>query len=497
MKRGKIDSLKQLLTLTSDLDELYQINNKIFKEYSTFRYDSAMYYVSINKSIADKLNIQKYKDKITLQSATLLATSGMVKESIDILNNIKRSEIDSCLLLEYYMTSEWVYYTARNYANDEVFAPHYNRIERLYLDSIHEASPDGSVIKDYHKGYILMRDDKTEEARIILKDVLAKLSPDDRQYAITANNLATISKKLQDYDMYEEYLIKASASDLRCALKENVASQNLAIYLYKNKPKDIERAYNYIQSAMEDAQFYNSRFRAVQISKNLPVIVSTYHSKNESKNKTLKILLIIISVLAVLMVMSLFNIYRQMTLLRKSRKKQYNLNAQLKDLNNKLSEANTTKEQYVGLFMDLCSSYIDKLGQYMSIVKRKIVAKQIDDLYKLSNSPKTIQNELDEFLHAFDKAFLSLYPTFIQDFNKLLSNEGQIILKNGEQMNTELRIFALIRLGISDSSQIANFLHYSPQTIYNYRTKVRNYTIVDRNDFERHIAQIGAFPIKK
>ena len=186
-----------------------------------------------------------------------------------------------------------------------------------------------------------------------------------------------------------------------------------------------------------------------------------------------------------------------MNLLRKSRKKLFALNAELKNLNNQLSEANKTKEEYVGLFMDLCSSYIDKLGQYMEIVKRKIIVKQIDDLYKLSNSPKTIQKELEEFLLNFDNAFLNLYPTFVEDFNKLLSDEGKIILKKDEKMNTELRIFALIRLGISDSSKIAAFLHYSPQTIYNYRTRVKNYANIDRNDFEKNIKGIGSFENKE
>ena len=497
IKESRIDSLKKLSAQSTDMESLYLLNNQIIEEYSTYRYDSAMHYITKNKAIVDKLNIQHYRDEITLQTSTLLATSGMIKESIDMLNSITRTEMDTSLLLKYYMTSEWVYYTARNYANDEIYAPHYKQLEMAYLDSVYEASPIGSVINEYHRGYIMLRQGETEGAKIILTNLLNSLPVNDRQYAITASNLSTISRIEQDYDMYEEYLIKAATSDIMCALKENVALQNLAFYLYKNKPQDLERAYNYIQSAMEDAQFYNSRFRTVQISKNLPIIVSAYHQRSESENETLKTFLIVISILTALMLLLLFSIYRQITLLRRSRKKQYNLNIQLRELNAKLSETNKTKEEYVGLFMDLCSSYIDKLGQYMDIVKRKIIAKQTDDLYKLSNSPSTIKNELDSFLNAFDKAFLNLYPTFIQDFNNLLVEDKRIVPKEGEQMNTELRIFALIRLGISDSSKIAAFLHYSPQTIYNYRAKVKNFSIVDREEFEKRITEIGAFAEKK
>lgn len=497
MKEARIDSLKKLLYSSDDTEKQYKLNNKISAEYSTYRYDSAIYYVSKSRLIADELNIQKYKDETTLYTITLLATTGMIKESIDMLNSIERAQLDSSLFLNYYLAGEWVYYAARNFANDNIFAPQYKKTERAYLDSIYETLYPNTIMKEYHKGYILLRDGNLDEAQTILSSVLNKLTNDNRQYAITANNLATINLQQGNLDRYEEYLIKAVISDQICALKENVAMQNLAIYLFKHKPDDLERAYKYIQCAMEDAQFYNSRFRMVQVSRNLPIIVSAYNSKNESKNRILKLSLVTISLLFALMVILIFNIYRQMNLLRKSRKKLFALNAELKNLNNQLSEANKTKEEYVGLFMDLCSSYIDKLGQYMEIVKRKIIVKQIDDLYKLSNSPKTIQKELEEFLLNFDNAFLNLYPTFVEDFNKLLSDEGKIILKKDEKMNTELRIFALIRLGISDSSKIAAFLHYSPQTIYNYRTRVKNYANVDRNDFEKNIKGIGSFENKE
>jgi len=493
IKENRIDSLKQLVSIVSGSDRLYQINKEIFEEYSTYRYDSAMYYVCHNKDIAHALNITKYKDEITLQTVTLLATTGMIKESFDLLNHISRPKIDTSLLLYYHKTVQWAYYAAKNYAEDDKFAPHYSLVERLYLDSIYQVSPQNSQTKKYYEGYTMLRDGELEEAEKILSDILETLPVDTREYAITANNLATISELNQEWDMFEKYLIKASISDQVCCLKENVAMQRLAIYLFQNKPEDLDRAYIYIQCAMEDAQFFNSRFRTIQIAKNLPVIVSAYNYKNESKNRTLKILLNTVSILSFLMIILIFSIYRQINLLKKKRKELSWLNTQLQDLNNELTEANKTREEYVGLFMDLCSSYIEKLGQYMETVKRKIIAKQIDELLKLSNSPKTIQKELDNFLINFDNAFLNLYPTFVDDFNKLLSEEGKIYPKKKEKMNTELRIFALIRLGISDSSKIAAFLRYSPQTIYNYRTKVKNFAIVDRNVFEKYILQIGSF----
>lgn len=177
---------------------------------------------------------------------------------------------------------------------------------------------------------------------------------------------------------------------------------------------------------------------------------------------------------------------------KKSRRQLSLLNKQLSFLNNSLQDANHTREEYVGLFMDLCSSYIEKLDRYREMVKRKITTGQVEHLYKMTSSRRAIEVEFDEFLYNFDSAFLSLYPGFVEEFNLLLLEDHRISVKKGKFLNTELRIFALIRLGISDSSKIAAFLRYSPQTIYNYRTRVKNVAKGDRSTFEQHIMEIGA-----
>lgn len=168
------------------------------------------------------------------------------------------------------------------------------------------------------------------------------------------------------------------------------------------------------------------------------------------------------------------------------------MNTELNELNHKLSDSNHTKEEYVGLFVDLSSSYIDKLDKYRETVKRKFVANQMDDLYRMVNSTLAIEMELDDFFESFDSAFLKLFPTFIEDFNNLLLPDEKIIPKKNNKLNRDLRIFALIRLGINDSSRIASFLRYSPQTVYNNRTKVKN-KAKDRDNFEKNILMIGDY----
>lgn len=499
IKENRIDSLYKLITPRSSLREQYRINNKIYEEYSTYRYDSAMHYILKNKRIAETLNIQKYKDEIKLHTAMLLSTTGLFKEAIEILESINRNTLDECLLLSYYMTNEWAYLRIKNYVDDEVYSPIYEQKEMMYVDSVFHLLEKGSVDYDYYRGYIPLKQGKMDESEEILLELLPRLSIDSRLYAIVTSNLATINKSQGDINNYEVYLIKSAISDQVCALKENRSMQELAMYLFQEHPKELDRANKYIQCAMDDAQFFNNRVRTIQIARKLPVIVSAFQDMNKAENRNLRIALAIISFMSVGLILAVIYIYKQIKLVKESRLKlrklnnQLNsLNTELTDSNNKLSEANKMREEYVGLFIDLCSSYINKIAQYRDTVKRKILAKQIDDLYKISSSSEILQAELTEFFDNFDTAFLNLYPTFITEFNALLTDEGKITLKKTEKLNPELRVFALIRLGITDSSKIANFLRFSPQTVYNYRAKVKKFSVVDRNEFEKHVMEIGS-----
>lgn len=498
IKESRIDSLCKLITPQSSLKEQYRINNQIYQEYSTYRHDSAMCYIMRNEKIAETLNIQKYRDEVKLHTALLLSTTGLFKEAIEIIQSIDRNTLDESLLLDYYVTNEWTYLRIKNYTDDNVYSPVYEQKERLYIDSVFHRLEKNSTDYDYYRGYILLQKGQMEESKKILLELLPKLDINSRLYAIVTSNIATICKTQGDLDDYEIFLIKSAISDQKCALKENRSMQELAMYLFQEHPDELERANKYIQYAMEDAQFFNNRVRTVQIARKLPVIVSAFQDKSKTENRNLRVALGTISFLAIGLVLALFYIYKQIKLVKESRLKlrrlnnQLNgLNAELIDSNNKLSEANKMREEYVGMFIDLCSSYINKNAQYRDTVKRKILAKQIDELYKISSSSELLQSELAEFFDNFDTAFLNLYPTFIADFNALLTDEGKIRLKSTEKLNPELRVFALIRLGITDSSKIASFLRFSPQTVYNYRAKVKKFSAVDRNDFEKRVMEIG------
>jgi len=494
IKEKRIDSLRILLTPQLSAEERYFINNQIYNEYNTYRCDSAMRYVFYNKKLAEELNIQKYKDEATINMSMLLSTTGLYLESIDNLKKIDRQNLDSSLVYHYYSIAEWTYCTAGEYSNDSLYTPRYHALEGVYRDSIFSILPPGTIDYDYYKGKKMMHEGQYVEALDIFTRLYQKLPVNTRLYAIITFSIAEIYHKFGNEDMYEKFLILASISDQVCPLKENLAMQELSLYLFQNKPDDLERAYTYIQCSMEDARFYNNRLRMVQVSEKMPIIVKSYQEKSRKENARVTFALVAITILSFITIGLLLYVYKQMILVKKSRQQLHNLNKELNDLNRKINESNQTKEEYVGLFIDLCSSYIDKLDRYRENVKRKLIANQHDDLFKMVNSTKAIEMELDDFFESFDSAFLKLFPTFIEDFNNLLLT-GESIKPKRKGLNRELRIFALIRLGITDSSRIALFLRYSPQTIYNNRTKVKN-KAKNRSDFEKDILNIGNYMIE-
>jgi len=240
-------------------------------------------------------------------------------------------------------------------------------------------------------------------------------------------------------------------------------------------------------------------------------IINTVYQEREAQRKSeLQIYLLCISLLSLFLLVAIIYVYKQMKKVSRIRTELYETsqklaelnkditetNSQLQESNLQLSESNLVKEEYIAHFFNLCSTYINKLENYRIILNKKATAKQFDEIYKILKSTTLVDNELEELYKNFDIIFLNLYPTFVKDFNALLIPEEQIVLKQNELLNTELRIFALIRLGITDSVKIAAFLRYSLSTIYNYRTRARNKAAVSRNDFEEMVMKIGSMALK-
>ena len=331
---------------------------------------------------------------------------------------------------------------------------------------------------------------------------LTKIEPYTPQYAMATYHRSLICKYSDDSLGEKQNLCLSAISDIRSAIKDHASLWMLAQLLYEDG--DMERAYQYMRFSWNATKFYNARLRSWQSADVLSLIDKTYQAMIEKQNDRLQQNLLLITALLVLLIVALGYIYRQMKKLADARNhlqvanKQLNgLNEELRQMNSclsstniELSESNQIKEEYIARFIKLCSTYINRLDAYRRMVNKKVSAGQIAELLKITRSQDALDEELEELYANFDTAFLHLFPNFVGKFNDLLQENEQILPKKGELLNTELRIFALIRLGIEDSSQIAEFLRYSVNTIYNYRAKVRNKARGSREDFDDLVRKI-------
>jgi hypothetical protein len=493
-KENKLESLKNLANESSDPIIKYEIYNKIIAGYLWYRSDSAYAYIEKNMKIVEVLNNSKMSDQLTLTYSTMLSTSGLLNESSQILKKINRQSLDKSLLRDYYYAQERFYYVSSEINHDNNYTPLYKKQGESYQDSVRSTYPENSIEYNKYTATLLINDGENIKARDILEKTIPRLKKPTRFAAMIYFDLAEIYKKLKNDRLYEYYLIQASIVDRQIPCKENAAIKELAFYLYKNKAQNIDRANLYIKSALDDARFYNNRQRILQISEKLPLIVNAFQEKRNRENIHLKYSIIAISILSILITFSLIFIYRQVRQLQKARLVVDRLNnelqlsnKELQQLNSKLYHANETREENIGLFMDLCSSYINKHDSYKQIVKSKIINNKINDLLKNIDSQQFAKSDKNDFFVSFDRSVLSLFPNFVENVNKLMKEDSQLELKKGEILNSELRVLALIRLGIDSSNKIASFLHYSPQTIYNYRVKMKNSSLFVREDFEQQI----------
>lgn len=489
-----LDSLKKLLNKTKTMNETYSIQQKIISEYMWFKSDSAFYYVNKNNQIAVELKSEYKQQQSQIIHSILLSSTGLLNESSQLLNAIDREKLDNTLLRDYYYAQERFYYVSSEISHDNYYAPLYKQKEHQYKDSVRSTYPYGSIEYNKYTANLLVYNEKYIAAKELLLQTIPKIKKPTRFAAMIYYDLAEIYKVLENEEEFAHYLTLASITDREVPTKENAAIKELAFYLYKRHPNQLDRANRYIQVALEDARFFNNRQRILQISEKLPLIVNAFQEMRGRENNKLKNALLLISFLLLIIVIMLIFLNRKVKQLHLAKSKTNQLYQELQHTNNaiiqvnsKLSDANETREEYLGIFMDLCASYISKLDDYKEYVNHKIINNKSQEILKNINSQQFASSDRSEFFTSFDRAVLHLFPNFIEEINSLLAKKHALIPKDGMLLNTELRILALIKLGIDSSQKIASFLHYSPQTIYNYRVRLRSYSKENRNSFEATI----------
>mgnify|MGYP000213856804 FL=1 len=490
-KKNHIQKLKKEALLYKNNDSItYHLNNLIVEEYLGYQCDSAYIYSDKNKEIANRSNNEIWLYKNLLQRSVLLSTTGLFVESKEILDHINPEALPSPLRFSYNSAYECLYSNLSDYSGGD--SP-YNKIYKNkladYYNSAYKALKPGDPFYYLFLSHKNRIENNWSQAEQNVNKFLETTHPGTRLHAIGSFCKAVIDAKLGNIESQERCLIYSAISDIESSTKENRSMQDLASILYQKG--ETVRAYKYIQSSLEDANFYNARFRNIQISKVQPIIEETYLQTINTQNKQLRWSIFLISILFAGLGITMYFIYKQLKMIAKSRNELSKTNSVLTSLNHKLDEANHIKEEYIAFFIRQNSNYLEKFERYKKLISIRLSTGQLDKLSAMVNNAKNEEMDLNELYHNFDQAFLRIYPNFVEEVNNLLRKEEKYNLKFGT-LNTELRIFALIRLGINDTNQISEFLRYSLRTIYNYRSKVKAKSVIENDEFEAKIMQIGS-----
>lgn len=486
------------------LEQQYEIYGQLYDQYVTFQFDKAMEMLDRQAELAEKMDDRRKIADVKLNRAMLYTTSGMFFEA----NILLSSSIDTTVLtrpqlIEYYNIQQRFYFDFNEYTQ----TPEMNRISkakvRYYRDRILKETTSTSEAHQYIVIRDCMDDGDYYRADQLNRRLLAQFNPNSHEYAVHAYDQARICDALSQTKEKILWYTRSATADVKCATKDNASLCCLAQAMLQEN--QIDRAFRYITISLNDALFYNAKLRPWQIANVIPMIEKSYQESMARQQRHTHNYLIVAVILATALLgicLLVAWLYHRSQLTRRKIEqmhrqiKEYNAslsqsNEKARIMNAALIEANTVKEEYIGLFLSMCSNYIEKLMSYQRNVRRKLAAGKIAELKAESSSSEVIDAELESFYEMFDNAFLQLYPNFVEEFNSLLKPSSRIELKKGERLNTELRIFALIRLGITDSSRIAALLRYSVNTIYNYRARIKNNAAGSRDDFEEAIKTIG------
>lgn len=499
-KQRELERLKELFGRQAASAEYeYEINTRLAEAYRKFQLDSAIAYAQKAVPPARQLADPGLLALAEIRLAELYSYGGKFRESEDLLSRYCSHDLPAQVLPAYYEACQHFYSHYATIANQ----PGYSARADAYRDSLLAVLPDSTFSYKINLAYRLLGTDRAAETERLLHTLERQVGRDTPEYAGVAYALGVVHGRQGEGDEQKRYYMLSVIADVKNAIRENQSFVDLAVICYRDG--EIGEASRYAQLAMEDAVLSGMQFRTAQLSAFYTIINASYQEQEARTSSKLKSYLICISLLTLFLILLVGYVYRQMrkaSLIKEklavTNSRLASLNAELNEKNTllegsnaKLSEANAVKEQYIAQFFDLCSAYIDKMEEYRKGLFKLGANKQYDALMRKLKSTTVADNEVEELYSHFDKIFLNLYPTFVTDFNSLLEEDGQIVPRKGELLNKELRIYALFRLGITDSLKIAAFLRCSLSTIYNYRTKIRNKAVCRRDCFEEMVMKIG------
>ena len=501
-KEKRLHNIKFGINYVSNATDKLRIYERLVNEYTPYKYDSAMVYVQKAINLAKQIDSSEYYTQFQIIKARLLVFRGFYIEAKEILEKLEIPPTNRHLNYLYNCSLSALYFNLNISTKNSEYCQRYSTLFQEYIDKAIEYCPKKDAQYYYMKGVQLYSKGTIRDISTCFNKAMSLLEPDSRLYAMSAYALSKAYDKSHQSELQERYLLLAAISDVMASTNESLALQDVALSLYKNK-NDLDKALEYINQTLKDAQEYNSRLQRVELYANLDVILSAYNEKLQKHSTWQNVAIISILGLMAIIVAAIVFVVRKNHLLKlketelktltkqlsadnKQRKKD---NKALQDSNDEFKYTNAKRESMANAFIMLCYQYIERLDSQRKLVIRKIKANQQNELLSILSSSKRGTEESQNFFSQFDKIFLSLYPSFVNELNSLLIPEAQIQLKEDNELTPTLRVATLIRLDVTESAKIAGILSYSPQTIYNYRSTLKN-SAIDKEHFEENLQKV-------
>lgn len=485
-KEKELNNLKLRLKEITDKNEKINLYSQLSNEYLHYQADSSLHYIDASIQLLSLLDEPELNALVLINRAEVLGVMGMYSEALAQLKEMSSDTMDLRTLIYYYRVYSACYGWLADYTSHKAIKEKYRQQSNSYRDSILSVL-NHDLDKDIVQAERYLSQGNVSKSISMLNDLLNNY-PDRRQNAYIHYILSDAYERTGDLDMQIYYLAKTAIIDLKSSIREYASLQKLAQQVYKKG--DVNRAYRYLNCSMEDAVACNASLRYIEVAQFFPIIDKAYKLKEE-RGRTFRYgLLFFASFLSLVLIIGVFWLYRWNKKLSLMRQNLSQANEQLRLVNRELAQTGKVKEVYIAHYLDQCVTYLDKLESYRRSLAKLAMASRIDDLFKAIKSEQFIKDERKEFYQSFDKSFLELFPHFIASFNDLLVEEERIHPKSNELLTTELRIFALIRLGITDSNAIAHFLGYSLATVYNYRSRMKHRAKGDKEAFEQKVMNL-------
>ena len=462
----------------------YRFCDRIFDGYLKYDVDSALRYAHLKEEIAAGTDDAELRLDAALDLAQRYLISGMYHTALETLNAADTASVRSPgLQATYYQTLNSIYHGMALAAKDPEMATRFRTQELLYQQRSRAALTEDML--DYYtvNAGIEIENGHPERARQLMEERLAdeRLSLQDR--AIVHYWIAKTYREEGDRENELMHYAISANCDQQVPVKASRSLIRLSRILYERG--DVERAYSYIVRAYEDATRSDARTALDEINQSQPDIIASYEKLEQRRQRQLKAFLAVTILILTALGFALLRLYR-------NHKRIGRMQQQILENVERLKESNQIKDTYLGRYLSMFSEHIDALERYRSRLRVTAKSKDLDDILRVLKSDAYIDTERKTLYDEFDATFLGVFPDFVNRLNGLLREEARIgqDLPEGKLSN-ELRIFALIRLGVTESAQIARFLKKSPSTVYNYRVKLRNAAACDRDEFEKKLMEIG------